>query len=389
MAEDAYGAVRKALRRWGNLRSTEGGWLARCPVHDDRQGALLVVAAGGGRVELDCLGAGCDPQDIAAALRLSAQHLVVPAPDFEDGPGWVWPGYVPAGGLTLIDAEEGIDPFALALDVAARVSSGTALPDGQQPVEPRTVAVLTGGAGMKRVHEVVAACGADPGRVRVLDLLSSVGRRGVRLPADLEVLNRQLAAEQAALLVVDVMLACPHRTPVEEVLDALARLSEETGLAVVATRGASKRAGWLASRRAQAAVEAVDPAAVHLAITGPQQTALVPLVSRQWSLMGGLQFQQGGRARPVVWGGRCGAGVDQVLEQADLGRRRPASAGAHRFLRTLLARGPQPAREVMAAAASVGLAPRTVQRARRQLGVVATKTGEGWVLALPPQDGGW
>ncbi|MFB8235566.1 hypothetical protein ACFC58_03350 [Kitasatospora purpeofusca] len=355
-------------------------------MHDDRQNSLLVIAAGDERVEFDCLSDGCDPQDVAAALRIGPEYVVVPPPAFTDGPGWIWPGYVPSTGLTLIDGEDGVDTMAVALDVAARASAGAALPDRQQPDSGRKVVVLTASATTDVTRGVLAASRASAKHTEVIEALGGRGgRRGLRLPADAAELEELLREHGAELLVVDVMLVCPHRVPVEQALEALAELSGHLGIAVLAVREASKRAGWLASHRAQAAAELESSTAVHMAVHGTEgEMALVPVASELWNVMGALQFEQVCRRnRPVVWRSRFPRAGDLAMECADLRRRRPASTGASEFLRDLLVRGPVPTSEVERAAAAVGLAPRTVQRARTKLGVVATKTAQGWVLSLP------
>ncbi|WP_371517716.1 hypothetical protein [Kitasatospora sp. NBC_01300] len=384
MAQE-YETVLAALRRWGNVRPTEGGWLARCPAHDDRQGSLLVLAAGDGRVELDCLADGCETQDISAALRLGPEYVVVAPPAFEDGPGWIWPGYVPSAGVSLIDGEDGVSTMAVALDVAVRAATAAVLPDGQQPQAARTVLVLASPQTAGQVAELLEACGPGGERVEVAAVLGGRGgQRGLRLPADADQVERFLCERRPELVVLDLMTICPYRVPVERALRMLAELAQRVDTAVLAVRDASKRAGWSSSRRAQEASRSSLTTAVHMAVHGADGAmALVPVFSSGWTVMGGLQFHQAGRTRPVVWSSRFARGRDEAMTGADLPRRRPASTSAYRLLGSMLAAGPAPARDVLAAAAAVGLAPRTVQRARRQLGVVATKTGGGWVLSLP------
>ncbi|MBO1420118.1 AAA family ATPase, partial [Streptomyces sp. FH025] len=384
MAQE-YEIVLAALRRWGNVRPTEGGWLARCPAHDDRQGSLLVLAAGDGRVELDCLADGCDAQDVAAALRLGPEYVVVAPPAFDDGPGWVWPGYVPSAGLSLIDGEDGVGTWAVALDVAVRAATAAALPDGQQPQATRTVLVLASPQTAERTAEFLSACGPGGGRVAVAPVLGGRGgRRGLRLPGDADEMEHLLRERGPDLVVVDLMTVCPYRVPVEKAMRVLAELAQRVGTAVLAVRDASKRAGWSSTRRAMEASQSSHTAAVHMAVHGADGAmALVPVASSGWAVMGGLQFRQADRTRPVVWSSRSARGREEAMTGADLSRRRPASTSAYRLLSRMLAAGPVPARDVLAAAAAAGLAPRTVQRARRQLGVVASKTGNGWVLSLP------
>jgi putative DNA primase/helicase len=49
-------------------RKAGGGWTACCPAHDDREPSLSITDARNGRV-LVCCHAGCDQQDVIAALR--------------------------------------------------------------------------------------------------------------------------------------------------------------------------------------------------------------------------------------------------------------------------------------------------------------------------------
>src|SRR5689334_12549039 len=49
-------------------RKTGGGWMARCPAHDDREPSLSICDADNGKVLVRCH-AGCDQGRVIAALR--------------------------------------------------------------------------------------------------------------------------------------------------------------------------------------------------------------------------------------------------------------------------------------------------------------------------------
>ena len=57
-------AIAKAL----DGRKAGGGWMARCPVHDDREPSLSILAGDEGKVLVRCH-AGCDQRQVIAALR--------------------------------------------------------------------------------------------------------------------------------------------------------------------------------------------------------------------------------------------------------------------------------------------------------------------------------
>lgn len=151
-------------------------------------------------------------------------------------------------------------------------------------------------------------------------------------------MERLLRERRPDLVVVDLMTICPYRVPVERAVRVLAELAQRVGTAVLVVRDASKRAGWSSSRRAQEASRSSHTAAVHMAVHGVDGAmALVPVFTSGWAVMGGLQFRQAGRTRPVVWSSRSARGRDEVMTGADLSRRRPASTSAYRLLARMLA----------------------------------------------------
>jgi hypothetical protein len=70
-----------------------------------------------------------------------------------------------------------------------------------------------------------------------------------------------------------------------------------------------------------------------------------------------------------------------------MNRKRPAQSRAQELLRRVLANGPKPACNVEALAKAMEISQRSLQRARRELGVLTSKTGFGskgrWLLRLP------
>jgi putative DNA primase/helicase len=56
------------------VRKQGGGYLARCPAHEDRIPSLSIGEGDDGRVLLHCW-AGCETRDVVAALRLTWRDL--------------------------------------------------------------------------------------------------------------------------------------------------------------------------------------------------------------------------------------------------------------------------------------------------------------------------
>ena len=72
----------------GVRETGHGKYVARCPAHDDRSPSLAVKDGDGGRVIFHCF-AGCDPEDVLAAIgldfsdvmpeRIGAEHSYKPS----------------------------------------------------------------------------------------------------------------------------------------------------------------------------------------------------------------------------------------------------------------------------------------------------------------------
>lgn len=66
--------INAVLERLSGVKRISGGWLARCPSHDDREPSLKVAEADDAGVLLHCHG-GCRTEDVVAAMGLSMKDL--------------------------------------------------------------------------------------------------------------------------------------------------------------------------------------------------------------------------------------------------------------------------------------------------------------------------
>src|SRR5688572_29514493 len=76
-----------------------------------------------------------------SSMRAVVKCLVDICPSRLD---WVWPGRIALGKFTLLAGEPGLGKSLLALDVAARVSRGSAWPEGETCAEQGSVLLLSG-----------------------------------------------------------------------------------------------------------------------------------------------------------------------------------------------------------------------------------------------------
>jgi len=314
---------------------------------------------------------------------------------------WLWERRIPRNTLTLFSGDPGLGKSTLLLDLAARVTTATAMPDGA-PTPKGGVIVLNAEDGERDVivPRLVAA-GADREHVLIL--------RGVRvdgeaheliLPDHLEAIRQTIAVCQALLVIVDPLNAYLTGAintwrdhDLRRALRPLARLAEDYGVAVVASRHLNKsnagpalyRGGgsiaFTAAARAEFLV-AADPDDPGRRVVAAIKANLAP---PQASLTFRLTDAGSGVAR-VVWGPSSHYTADALVMPLGDAAEQDAAGQAVAWLKDALAEGARPSAEVEQAARADGIASRSLDRARSRLGVQARKVGgrDGhWELYLP------
>ncbi|UOA26158.1 hypothetical protein [Pseudosulfitobacter sp. DSM 107133] len=94
--------------------------------------------------------------------------------------------------------------------------------------------------------------------------------------------------------------------------------------------------------------------------------------------------EDGGGAS-INWLGPSDITIDDLIS-SEGAPRISALDEATQFLRVFLKNGPEPSTKVEKEAAARDIAPKTLERARRALGVRSKKKGKGWFLSLPDEE---
>lgn len=152
---------------------------------------------------------------------------------------------VPLGAVTLVAGEPGLGKSTWTCDLAAGVTTGRI---GGQPVR---VLIANAEDGPDTVIKPrLAAAGADLALVEFVEVTDDSGDRGFTLPDDLDLLQENLAASHARVLVLDPLNAFlsaaidGHKDQqVRRAIAPLAKLAHDHQLAVVVTVHLNKAAG--------------------------------------------------------------------------------------------------------------------------------------------------
>jgi hypothetical protein len=312
---------------------------------------------------------------------------------------WLWPGRIARGKLTLVIGEPGDGKSTLTLDVGSRVTRGLGWPDGG--------AAPTGSVGLLAAEDALADTvrprvdrqGGDPTKIFVLRAVRRDGAEAMfSIERDLPALEAALRETQAILLIIDPLSAYlgardSHKdTEIRGLLTPLVALAERYDCAIIGVLHLTKSATRKLLLRAQGSIAFVAQARIVLAVgTDPESAGrrlMVPIKNNLGAFApalaftitdAGLQWAPGtveGVAEDLLAGDEPGSRTDRK-ERDD----------ARRFLQDALADGPVASKELYQDAKANGIAARTLERAKTELGIQAARQGRGpWYWMLPHRE---
>ena len=378
-ADEAVSSLEGAARLCGlseteSRRTIESGFTAGLK-HPRQRGAVTIPSG-----LAPPAGAG------GAALRVDEPVLLRMADVEPESVRWLWPDRIPRGRLTLLAGMPGQGKSFATCDIAARISTGSAWPDGAPCEQGSVLFVAAEDDPADTVRPRLDAHGAD---VRRVHLLSGVRRHHNGKPVDAAFTLEDLAPLERALedlrdvrlVVIDPIGSymgtganADKDTEVRAVLAPLAALASRSDAAVLIVAH---------TRKAQAS-HADDAVMGSRAFTGiarsvlhlmpdpddPSRRLLLPGKSNLSAASGGLAFTIGGEPARVRW-----SDVPVTMTAADVlasgsgGSDGGAFNDACEWLRDVLCGGPVPSAELRRLAKEDGLAWRTVERAKPSVGV--------------------
>lgn len=325
---------------------------------------------------------------------------------------WLWPGFLPAGMLTILGGSPGCGKTTIALSLAAIITRGGAWPDGTRCTQPGDVLVWSG----EDAHSVIAARlqaeGADMRRVHFIDGLTEGEGEPFDPGRDMPLLEATAEALPAPrLLILDPIVSAvagdSHKgAEVRRSLQPVVELAQRLRCAVLGithfSKGTNGRdpvervTGSIAfAALARMVLLAAKVNAGHDDGETDERRVLVRAKSNIGPDEGGFAYALDRvevapevEGQCVRWLEKLEGSARELLADAESGPENAdgtTAAGVDGFLRGLLADGPQKAGAIKADADGAGYAWSTIQKSATRLGVERRKEGmkAGWVWALP------
>lgn len=333
-------------------------------------------------------------------MPLTFAHTVTP-----ERVRWLWPGYIPAGKVTVLDGDPGLGKSTIMIDLAARLSMGGQLPNGKQHPPMGSILLMGEDGAADTIVPRLINAGADLERIGIRDTYENDKGNEIPpgFPSDLPKLKEDIIAARAGMVVIDPIMSyldpdinSNNDQQVRRALMPLAQLAEETGCAIVLLRHLNKSQSGSALYRGGGSIGFVGVArSALIVVRDPDLPERVILASNKTNLgppPPSLNYKLIGcenGAACVEWQGH-NAHTAETLVQATQGGQEGRSAlrEAEDFLRDVLEGGPLLVNSLKKQAREAGIADATLQRAKVSLGVTSQKarTQDGqYTWMLPPK----
>jgi putative DNA primase/helicase len=372
-------------------------------------GSVSVWLPAEGKDVSDHLSAGLDlaklrPFETSANApeTISGPVLVTLASVAPEPVTWLWAGYLPAGKLVIIDGDPGVGKSTVTLDVAARVTSGSPMPDGSRCERPGAVLLLSAEDGLSdTIRPRLEAAGGDASRVHALtEIRENDGSRPVEIPADVPTIRSIIERRGITLIVIDPLMAflggqVNSKTDhdIRRALHPLADVATATGATIIIVRHLNKSSGGNALYRGGGSIGIIGAARAAFIVgkdpddenrrimagtkfnLGPEPPALA------YSLVSAEEY---GCAR-VEWQGATEHRASDILRDENRDDPEEARDAAGWLREFLMASGGEATPEdVVNAGRRAGFSPDALKRAKKRAGVRSEKLGlkAGWIWRI-------
>lgn len=324
---------------------------------------------------------------------------------------WLWPGWIARGKLTVLAGAGGSGKTTLAIGLIGTLTSRGRWPDGELCANPGNALIWSSedDPADTLVPRLMAA-GADLSRVHIIQgRVNSAGESEPFDPAaDFDLLRDavELIGGASLLLldpVVNVVKGDMHRAnEVRRSLQSVVDFAEAHQCAVLGISHFSKGSGASSPADRVIGSQAFGALARAVLVAAKQEDSDVRVLARAKSNISNDQGGVGYVVEPctvgdgiettrVLWGERIEGSAREILADVEgIGDdgQRSEQEDAEQFLQDLLSAGPVPVKQIKADASGAGFAWRTIERAKKSIGVDAVKVGmkEGWVWQLGVED---
>ena len=244
---------------------------------------------------------------------------------------WYWPGRLARGHITTFNGDPGTMKSFASVDLAARVTTGRAFPDGEKnPLPASSVLVLTREDGLEdTVKPRFLAAGGNPKFLHTITLEGSSETAVVKIEEHLGELDAILPKDTRLIIfdpLIDFLKAGQNdEQAVRDTLTQLKQFAEQRNLAIIGINHLNKKSDLEAIHRAMGAKGMIGVARMNYLFGKDEQGTrhMVTLKNNVWHEDGSLTFhvedstvEDGGlvitKIGRIAWDGKGAVTADEL-----------------------------------------------------------------------------
>lgn len=351
-------------------------------------------------------------QPVRQSTPATGRLITKTAGEYEPLPiDWLVDQSIPLGAMVVIAGEPGLGKSQIAIRLAAAVTTGNGLPDGQPYSDLGSVIILANEDDAERtIRPRLEAAGADLDKVHIVE---GVAREGgetdlFQLDKDIAELRIKTALlDNVRMIIIDPpgaylgsQVDSYKDADVRRVLAPLATLAQDTSALVLLVVHLNKRSDGSPQQRIGGSTAwTAAPRAAFMALVHPstKKRYFVPVKNNLGNDKTGFEYQilerilhyknTSIRTSYVDWVARSALTASELLNPPKSARSSVVD-DAKNFLEEELGKGPMSVKELKISAKAAGLSWASVQRAKKELVIESKKLADQWqwVLVLGGQN---
>lgn len=301
---------------------------------------------------------------------------------------WLWYPYLPYGKITLLQGDPGEGKSTFALQLAALLTKGGTLPDGQELTQPEAVIYQCGEDDKEdTIKPRLLAAGADCGRVAFIEDAEG------SLTLDDDRIAQVLESTKARLLIIDPIQSYIRQdgdmqsaTRMRAILTRLSRMAAQYRCAILLVGHLNKSSGGKTLYRGLGSIDIAAIARSVLMISRDEHNAEIRYMFPVKSNLAPQGYPIGfilNQSLGFHWLGKCSLSSDELPPQTRSTSKREA---AKDLLRVMLSSGPVESKSVIKRLQELDISERTVRTASQEMGVKSIRRANVWYMSLPDED---
>jgi archaellum biogenesis ATPase FlaH len=301
---------------------------------------------------------------------------------------WLWYPYIPYGKITVVQGDPGDGKTTLVLNLAALLSTGTQMPITKQPSLKGTVLYQSAEDGVEdTLKPRLVSADADCFRIAFIDDSKH------SLSLDSPYLENAILETKASMLVLDPLQAylgesgeMNRADGIRPMLKKLAAVANRTKCAVIIIGHMNKSSGLKGLYQGLGSIDIAATARSVLLVgcikSNPKIRVMTHLKSSLAKEGASVAFEINDKSG-IRWLGEYEITADELLTGTTILDESGKVSSAELLIRCLLSGGAKLCSQIYTASKAENIGKRTVDTAKKNLGVKSQKRPDGWYWCLP------